>query len=473
MAMPWEEEGDARDVFRDILNDFHQDHHQQAVPSYDPRQLQWEEGKKQLRSLMIQAYGDRILQEKDDSFFLRDLRTFLNERINEVEGLRHLSATDRQQAVQEIMDNLVGYGPLQVFLDDEGISEIEVARFDRIYVEQSGKMVLQPDAKFPNEEALVTLIESIGDPLGKRFDAMHPQLDAWLSDGSRIHATRREISPDGATLSIRKFPKKRMMVQDFLKVGSLTSGMVHILDLSIKAHLNVIISGGTGTGKTMLLNMLSSMVPSYLSIITDEDVLELNLQQSNVRRFKTREANENGEGGVSMRHLIKGNLRQRPDVIICGESRGGEIVDIFRAGTSGHQMLTTAHADDTRELVDSALPIMMGMSDMSFSEATQKRMIASGVKVIAQLKRFSDGSRKVVAITYVVGYGKEAGRLCGVERPEADILYLKDIYRYDEQAHVFRFMGLPQPWRQKINDEGLLIDESLLLADANHEEGSR
>lgn len=387
-----------------------------------------------IRKRLGEIFGERLLSEKNDLNFQLQLREVIRQLLSREEI--HDSTLKREALAEQIFVDILGYGPIQQLLEDETITEIMVTRYDKIYIEKGGKMVLQPDIRFDNERHLVSTIEKILNPLGRKITSLEPMVDARLPDGSRVNATLKDVTPDGATLTIRKFTKYKLKGEDYLRWGSLSQEMLDFLKAAVEAETNIIVSGGTGSGKTTLLNMLSNFIPSHLSIVTIEDSLELQLQQDNVRRMEARRAGANGEGEITIRDCVKNSLRMRPDAIVVGEIRSGEVVDMFRAITSGHFGLSTIHAESPRDLVDTVIPILFGMSDMTFTEMAQKKLITSAIPIIVQIARLQDGSRKITNITYVAGVGKEAAKELGIEKGEPNQIYLMDIFRFVQTGVV-------------------------------------
>lgn len=378
-----------------------------------------------------QALGERILTESKSEDFKMLMRNTIDKLLTE--EIPNITIARKRALTSNIMDDILGFGPIQNLLEDPDITEIMVSRWDKIYIEKGGRLVLEPECKFNNDEHLRGVIEKIVQPIGRRIDESEPLVDARLPDGSRVNATVPPISPDGCTLTIRKFSDDKLTGEDYLNFGSLDENMLKFLELVVKSRCNIIVSGGTGSGKTTLLNMLSNFVPPWESIVTVEDSCELQLYQDNVRRLESRPASAEGKGEVSIRRLVVNTLRMRPDRIIVGEIRDGTVVDMFRAMSSGHDgSLTTIHANSPKNLVEATLPILFGMSDMEFTEEAQKTQITSAVDLIVQISRLRDGSRKITNITHVVGLGKDGASKLKLKNCDDDKIYLQDIYRFKE-----------------------------------------
>ena len=308
----------------------------------------------------------------------------------------------RAQLVKEVLDEALGLGPLEDLLFDDTVTEIMVNARDQIYIEQAGRAGLSKTT-FSSEQQMMNVIERIVTPLGRRCDEKTPYVDARLADGSRVHIIIPPLALRGPTITIRKFPKKRILSADLVKFGSMTQEIADFLRLCVEAKLNTVVSGGTGSGKTTLLNVLSNFIPSNERIITVEDAAELQLGQEHVVRLETRPKNIEGEGEVSIRDLIKCCLRMRPDRIIVGECRGGEAMDMLQAMNTGHSgSLTTVHSNNPRECIGRLETLVM-MAGMNLPSKAIRETIASSVNMIVQQSRLGDGSRKVTHISEVIG----------------------------------------------------------------------
>lgn len=329
-----------------------------------------------------------------------------------------LPNTIRDQLFHDILDELLGFGIIQSLLDDPDISEIMVNGPNKIYVEKKGKLV-KTNIKFANNQEVMKLIEKIIFPLGRRIDRDSPTVDARLPDGSRVNAVIPPVAVDGPGITIRKFQKEKLGIDQLVEYNSLTPQMAEFLRACVMARLNIIISGGTGSGKTTLLNVLSGFIPEVERIVTIEDAAELNLQQDHVFRMETKPTDIEGKNSVTIRDLVKNSLRMRPDRIVVGEVRGGEALDMLQAMNTGHDgSLTTLHANTPRDGL-SRLETMCMMSGMELPIKVIRQQIASAIDLIVQQSRLKDGSRKVTAITEVAGM-------------ESDTIVMTDIYRYEQ-----------------------------------------
>ncbi len=330
----------------------------------------------------------------------------------------NLPVTIKEQLFHEILNELLGYGPLQALIEDEEISEIMVNGPKKIYIERSGK-ILKTNITFDSDDQLLKVIDKIILPLGRRVDHDSPTVDARLPDGSRVNAVIPPVAIDGPILTIRKFKKEKLTVQQLINLGSITQSMADFIRACVISKFNIVVSGGTGSGKTTLLNVLSSFIPEDERIVTIEDAAELKLQQDHVVRMETKVANLEGKNAVTIRDLVRNALRMRPDRIVVGEVRGGEALDMLQAMNTGHDgSLTTLHANSPRDAL-SRLETMCLMAGVELPVKVIRQQIASAIDVIIQIARLKDGSRKVVAITEVAGM-------------EGDTVVLTDIFKFEQ-----------------------------------------
>jgi len=330
----------------------------------------------------------------------------------------HLNKDVSEKIMNMAVSEIVGFGPIQPLLDDPQISEVMVNGPQKVYVEKKGK-VTKTDVTFDNDEHVLKIIEKIILPLGRRIDADNPTVDARLPDGSRVNAVIGPVAIDGPSITIRKFRKERFTVEDLIAFDSITQNMADFLRACVASRLSIVVSGGTGSGKTTLLNVLSGFIPEDERIVTIEDAAELQLQQDHVVRMETKNRNTDGVGEVTVRDLVRNSLRMRPDRIVVGECRGGEALDMLQAMNTGHDgSLTTVHSNSPRDAI-SRLEILVMMAGMDLPVKVIRQQIASAVDVIVQQSRMKDGSRKVTAITEVVGM-------------EGDTVVLTDIFKYEQ-----------------------------------------
>ncbi|NLM16532.1 MAG: CpaF family protein [Candidatus Riflebacteria bacterium] len=330
----------------------------------------------------------------------------------------YLSQRDTENMTAILLDDMVGFGPIQPLLDEEDISEVMVNGPFQIYYEKKGKLTLS-DIKFKDNDHVMRIIERIVAPIGRRIDESVPYVDARLPDGSRVNAIIPPLALNGPTITIRKFKKEALGVQDLVRFGTLTQEMATFIEACIKIRLNIVVSGGTGSGKTTTLNILSSFIPTDERIITCEDAAELQLRQPHVVRLETRPANIEGKGAVPMRDLISNTLRMRPDRIIVGECRGGEALDMLQAMNTGHDgSLTTAHANTPRDTL-ARLETMVLMSGMDLPVRAIREQVSSAVDLVIQQSRLKDGSRKITYLTEIQGM-------------EGDTIVTQDIFRFEQ-----------------------------------------
>ncbi|WP_251553656.1 CpaF family protein [Neobacillus muris] len=347
--------------------------------------------------------GQRELIEVESMKFLNDK----NDRLT-YEG--------KVELIRTVSNELIGYGPITSLLNDPEVSEIMVNGPFQIYIEKNGKLLLS-DQYFRDDEHVLQVIEKIVSPLGRRIDESSPMVDARLPDGSRVNAIIPPLSLVGPAITIRKFPQNRLQIDDLIRFGSLSDEMAKFLEACVKARLNIFISGGTGSGKTSLLNVLSSFIPADERIVTIEDAAELQLLQDHIVSLETRPPNIEGKGAISIRDLVRNSLRMRPDRIVIGEVRSGEALDMLQAMNTGHDgSLATGHSNSPREML-SRLETMVLMAGMDLPIRAIREQMAGAIDLIIQQSRLKDGSRKVVNITEVIGM-------------EGDTIVLQDLFSF-------------------------------------------
>ena len=367
---------------------------------------------------------------------------------------------DPARLEEDVFNEAMRLGPLEELLADDSVTEIMVNGPDRVYVEQHGKLSLS-DCQFSDDASVLAVIERIIAPLGRRCDESQPYVDARLSDGSRVNAIIAPLALSGPTITIRKFAKKALTPEDFIRFGTWTKEAAEFMRLCVLLRKNVIVAGGTGSGKTTLLNLLSGFIPHNERIITVEDAAELRLQQPHVVRLEARPPNIEGKGAVPIRDLVKNCLRMRPDRIIVGECRGGEALDMLQAMNTGHDgSLTTVHANSPRDVI-SRLETMVLMSGMELPSRAIREQIASAVDVVIHESRMPDGSRKVTAISEVTGL-------------EGTQIVMQDIFRFvqtgiGENGKVLGAMkatGAVPTWLDQLRSRGLSVDMKMFQEDA-------
>ena len=313
-----------------------------------------------------------------------------------------LDQQERQRIITEVTNDVLGYGPLETLLDDESVSEIMVNGPNAIYVERKGKLVLT-DIHLRSEKQLRQIIDKIVSSIGRRVDESSPLVDARLADGSRVNAVIPPLAVDGSSLTIRKFAKEKLTASNLVELGAVTAPAMAFLKAAIEGRLNILVSGGTGSGKTTFLNILSSFIGDGDRIVTIEDAVELQLRQHHIVRLETRPPNIEGKGEIGTRELVKNSLRMRPDRIIIGECRGGEALDMLQAMNTGHEgSLTTLHANTPRDAI-ARLEVMIMYTGFDLPAKAIREQIGSAVDMICQLERLRDGRRVVSSITEITG----------------------------------------------------------------------
>ncbi|AGK55955.1 CpaF family protein [Bacillus sp. 1NLA3E] len=369
-----------------------------------------------LHKHLITEIKKQIIEADDEmeKFIEQEAMKFLSEESD------RLTFEAKKELVTSVMNELIGFGPITPLLNDSSVSEIMVNGPNQIYVEQHGKLQLS-DYTFRDDEHVLQVIEKIVAPLGRRIDESSPMVDARLPDGSRVNAIIAPLSLDGPSITIRKFPNKRLQIEDLTGFGTLSSEMAQFLDACVKARLNIFISGGTGSGKTTLLNVLSSFIPHDERIVTIEDAAELQLSQEHVLRLETKPPNIEGKGAIGIRDLVKNSLRMRPDRIVIGEIRSGEALDMLQAMNTGHDgSLATGHSNSPRDML-ARLETMVLMAGLDFPIRAIRSQVASAIDLIVQQSRLKDGSRKITHITEVVGM-------------EGETITLQDIFIYKQDS---------------------------------------
>ncbi|QMV72832.1 Flp pilus assembly complex ATPase component TadA [Comamonas piscis] len=352
------------------------------------------------RQLLEQLEARRIdtIKMKDDEL-RSNVRALIAEIIRDTPNLPE--TIDRAELSQQLLDEAIGLGPLEVLLQDDSVTEVMVNRFDEIWIERRGRLE-RTDVSFTSDLAVNGAIERIVTPLGRRIDESSPMVDARLKDGSRVNAIIPPLAIRGPSITIRKFPKKRMGAEGMVQYQSISQAMVDFLQLAVENKLNIVVSGGTGTGKTTLLNMMSNFIPNDERILTVEDAAELSLNQPNLVSLEARPANVEGKGAVSIRDLVKNSLRMRPDRIVVGECRSGEALDMLQAMNTGHDgSLTTLHANSPRDAA-ARMEVLVTMAGMNIPVTAIREQIASAIHLMVQLTRFPCGSRKITQITEVL-----------------------------------------------------------------------
>ncbi|MFT4564836.1 MAG: pilus assembly protein CpaF [Gammaproteobacteria bacterium] len=390
----------------------------------------------------------------DEKQLRKHVEKMVNEIVRQLDG-KLPADVDIEKLKEDVLNEAVGLGPLEELLKGDEITEIMVNKFDEIYVEKGGRLTLS-GVTFSSDDAVMSAIERIVSPLGRRIDESSPYVDARLKDGSRVNAIIPPLALRGPCITIRKFSKDKLTHDDLIRFDAINEPMVKFLQVAVEQKLNILISGGTGSGKTTLLNVLSNFIPNTERIVTVEDAAELQLSQPHLVSLEARPPNLEGKGAVSIRDLVKNCLRMRPDRIVVGECRGGEALDMLQAMNTGHDgSLTTAHANTPRDLV-SRLEVMVMMTGMELPIQAIREMVASAVHLVVQQSRFSDGSRKVVNISEITGV-------------ESGIVQMQDIFRFQQQgfdengrvAGEFVTTGRIPEFYEDLRARGLQVDMSI------------
>jgi pilus assembly protein CpaF len=372
----------------------------------------------------------------DPSLSADELQRFVADEIAGAMGVDASALTEEERRVlaSQIRDDILGYGPVQMYLDDPTVTEIMVNAEESIYIERDGKLIAT-DTRFMSRQHLRRVIDRIVTGVGRRVDESSPMVDARLADGSRVNAIIPPLSVDGPILTIRKFAHDPFQVQDLIEMGSMTQLVADLSEAAVLGKLNIMVSGGTGTGKTTLLNVLSGFIPDDERIVTIEDAVELQLHQRHVIRLESRPSNVEGRGEVSIRDLVRNSLRMRPDRIIVGEARGGEALDMLQAMNTGHEgSLTTVHANTPRDAL-SRLETMVLMAGVDLPSRAIREQIAAAFDLIVHITRMRDGSRRITDIAEVVGM-------------EGDTITIQEIFTFDYKAGFDedgRFAGVVSP----------------------------
>jgi pilus assembly protein CpaF len=366
-------------------------------------------------------------------------------------------AVDRKKVIDELINDLTGFGPINPLLLDENVTEVMVNGPNQVYAEQKGKLILTP-IQFRDDEHVLNVIEKICAPIGRRIDESSPMVDARLPDGSRVNAIIPPLSLIGPTITIRKFSKDPYTIENLIDFGTVTREMAVFIEACVKAHLNIFVSGGTGSGKTTTLNVLSSFIPGDERIITIEDAAELQLWQEHVISLESRPPNIEGKGAISIRDLVRNSLRMRPDRIVIGEVRGGEALDMLQAMNTGHDgSLATGHSNSPRDMI-ARLETMVLLGGVDLPVKAIREQIAGAVDVIIQQARLKDGTRRITHITEVQGL-------------EGDVIVLQDIFEYkqegvDENGKIIGRLvptGVRPKFFERLEQSGIHIPPSVFM----------
>ncbi|MGI6574717.1 MAG: CpaF family protein [bacterium] len=416
----------------------------------------YRELKQRLHQRMIDEIDPEILPNRTNAGageIEGQVRRLCNQFLDEEGSI--LSHSEHYKIVEEMVDEILGFGPIDPLLKDPDVSEIMVNSPQQVFVERRGKLELS-NVTFQDDDHILRIIERIVTPLGRRIDESMPMVDARLPDGSRVNAIIPPLALKGPCLTIRKFTQDPLQVEDLIRFGTLTPAMAKFLEACVRARLNIVVSGGTGSGKTTTLNVLSSFIPKDERIVTIEDAAELQLHQEHVVTLETRPPNIEGKGAITIRDLVRNSLRMRPDRIVVGEVRSGEALDMLQAMNTGHDgSLTTAHANSPRDLL-SRLETMVLMAGMDLPVRAIREQVAAAIDLIVHQNRLKDGSRKITHITEVLGM-------------EGDVITLQDLFRYNQQGidargkvrGEFSSTGIRPRFADKLEAAGIFLPQEI------------
>lgn len=407
-----EDQSPSKKPKKDLLSTFRQNNPQK--PKNQPQQVD------KHQELKNKLHKQIIAEVKDDDVesIIPKLDAMVVEIIKEDETFR--GKIDRKKIVDELKNDLTGFGPINPLLLDPEVTEVMVNGPNQVYCERGGKIQLS-NVQFRDNEHVMNVIEKIVAPIGRRIDESSPMVDARLPDGSRVNAIIPPLALNGPTVTIRKFSKDPFKIEDLVRFGTLTNEMANFIDACVKAKLNIFVSGGTGSGKTTTLNVLSSFIPNDERIVTIEDAAELQLWQDHVVSLESRPPNLEGKGAISIRDLVRNSLRMRPDRIVIGEVRGAEALDMLQAMNTGHDgSLATGHSNSPRDMI-SRLETMVLMAGIELPVKAIREQIAGAIDVIIQQSRLKDGTRRITHITEVQGL-------------EGDVIVLQDIFTFKQEG---------------------------------------
>ncbi len=379
------------------------------------RKARFMELKLELHKRLLETLNLSALEHASEQSLKQEISALASEALDEMSVA--LNKEDRTLLVQELYDEVMGLGPLEPLLKDETVNDILVNGPKRVFVERAGKLQLT-DVTFRDERHLLRIIDKIVSAVGRRVDESNPYCDARLADGSRFNCMVPPVAVDGSLVSIRKFKKEKLKIADLVRFGAFTEEMAAYLQAAVSCRLNIIVSGGTGSGKTTTLNALSSFIDNTERVLTIEDTAELQLQQVHVGRMESRPANVEGKGAVTQRDCLRNALRMRPDRIIVGETRGEEVIDMLQAMNTGHDgSMTTIHANNPRDGI-SRLENMVAMAGIEMPLKAVRSQIASAVNLIVQASRLQDGSRRMTSVTEITGM-------------EGEVISMQEVFRYE------------------------------------------
>lgn len=418
------------------------------------------QNRSQLQELIVSLHKKVIGELKDVPEDIKDNSELLSKKIEALindfldQDDQSIPRNQRQLIIAEIIDETIGFGPITPLLNDPNISEVMVNGPDQVYVERDGKLILT-GVTFRDNAHVLHIIDKIVAPIGRRIDESMPMVDARLPDGSRVNAIIPPLALNGPTITIRKFSRDPYTVEDLIKFGTLTPPMAQFLEACVNARLNIVVSGGTGSGKTTTLNVLSSFIPSDERIVTIEDAAELQLRQEHVITLESRPPNIEGKGAITIRDLVRNSLRMRPERIVIGEVRSGEALDMLQAMNTGHDgSLTTGHANTPRDML-ARLETMVLMAGMDLPVRAIREQISSAIDLIIQQNRFRDGSRRVTHITEVQGM-------------EGEVIILQDLFTYkqtgtenDKIKGSFQGTGIRPKFIERLESSGITLPPNI------------
>ncbi len=426
-----------------------------AVPKEDP----FEELKTRIHIKIIEEINTGALKEiptENNEEELENEISAIIENFLEDEGT-FITKLDKQKLITQIIDEAIGFGPINQLIHDTSVSEIMVNGPDCVYVEKKGRLV-RTDVTFKDDQHVMKVIDKIVAPLGRRIDESSPMVDARLPNGSRVNAIIPPLALNGPSITIRKFSEKPFSVRDLINFGTLSPEVAMLLKACVEARLNIVVSGGTGSGKTTTLNVMSSFIPDDERIVTIEDAAELQLAQEHVVRLETRPPNIEGKGAIAIRDLVRNSLRMRPDRIVVGEVRSGEALDMLQAMNTGHDgSLTTGHANSPRDML-SRLETMVLMAGMELPVKAIREQISSAIDLIVQQSRLRDGSRRITHITEITGM-------------EGEIITMQDIFLFrqqgrDEKGRITGSLvstGIKPKFTEKLEDAGISLPLDIFM----------
>jgi pilus assembly protein CpaF len=426
-----------------------------AMAGVDVRQAQYQELKERVHKTLLNRLNLDRLNRVGRAQAEPEIRGLIVSLLDAERSTTPLSLYEREALITDVFHELFGLGPLEMLLADGSISDILVNRADQIFVEREGK-IEATDLVFKDDQHLLRIIERIVSSVGRRIDESSPMVDARLADGSRVNAVIPPLALDGPCLSIRRFRTDKLGANDLVGRKSLTQPMLEFMKAAVGSRLNILVSGGTGAGKTTFLNVLSSFISDRERIVTIEDAAELVLRQRHVVRLETRPANIEGKGAVKQRQLVINSLRMRPDRIVVGEVRGEEALDMLQAMNTGHDgSLTTIHANSPRDALY-RLDTMVAMADLNIPDRAVRQQVASAINLVVQLTRLSDGQRRITAVSEITGM-------------EQDVITMQDIYLFERTgvkpdgrvSGVFRATGIRPKCAQQLASAGFHMPPEL------------